>query len=245
MANCDFPLLDLSLAQALEVVSSPAKKRRRSSSADDAGIGHDVQRQLDIEDIPEEKEVSEEVEEKGVVRVESSGADKENDVRNVSEPDTDSMRKKSSKKAAPAAAAPSKPAVKTLTEDEKLSLLAAASTSVPKGRPKSGRFWKSERDRFKSVVKSRGLKQSLQQRQKAKEEKLAARKLQQEIKDEKSRRAQELRQRQEENKRRREENARKSEVVQVIRNSAKIKRMKKKQLRQLVKRDTLAMTASK
>ena len=50
-----------------------------------------------------------------------------------------------------------------------------ASSSVPKGKCKSGRFWKSERDRFRSTIKSRGLKQSLQQRIKAKEEKERAR----------------------------------------------------------------------
>ena len=50
-----------------------------------------------------------------------------------------------------------------------------ASTSVPKGKCKSGRFWKSERDRFRSTIKSRGLKQSLQQRVRAKEEKERAR----------------------------------------------------------------------
>ena len=50
-----------------------------------------------------------------------------------------------------------------------------ASSSVPKGKCKSGRFWKSERDRFRSTIKSRGLKQSLQQRMRAKEEKERAR----------------------------------------------------------------------
>ena len=50
-----------------------------------------------------------------------------------------------------------------------------ASSSVPKGKCKSGRFWKSERDRFRSTIKSRGLKQSLQQRIRIKEEKAMAR----------------------------------------------------------------------
>ena len=50
-----------------------------------------------------------------------------------------------------------------------------AGSSVPKGKCKSGRFWKSERDRFRSTIKSRGLKQSLQQRIRAKEEKERAR----------------------------------------------------------------------
>ena len=32
------------------------------------------------------------------------------------------------------------------------------------GNKKSGRFWKSDRDRFRSVVKSKGLKESAQKR---------------------------------------------------------------------------------
>lgn len=61
--------------------------------------------------------------------------------------------------------------------------------------------------------------------------------LSQSLKDERKRQNEEKRLRREENKRRRMENERRAEIVQIINNPAKLKRMRKKQLRMIEKRD--------
>merc|ERR1712228_958029 len=95
-----------------------------------------------------------------------------------------------------------------------------APKQIPRQKPKSGKFWKEERSAFRSLKKDKGQRLSFDQRLAMKEE--------------------EMRKKIEENKAKKMENERKAEQFQVIKNPAKIKRMKKKQLRQLEKRDILA-----
>ena len=83
-------------------------------------------------------------------------------------------------------------------------------------RRKSGRFWKSERDRFKSVIKTKGIKQSYEQKKMIKEAQKKAKVYEQSLKDATKQKKVELRMRQEENQKKRLENQRKTEVVQQV-----------------------------
>lgn len=122
----------------------------------------------------------------------------------------------------------------SMADDRKLK----HSRDMALGRNKSGRFWKSQRDRFKANIKVKGLHQvSAQKRIAQKEQLLRVKAYEKSLKDDVKRSREEKRQRAEENKKRRDENDKKNETVQVIKNPAKMKRMKKKQLRMLAKRD--------
>ncbi|XP_061586462.1 coiled-coil domain-containing protein 86 [Cololabis saira] len=114
--------------------------------------------------------------------------------------------------------------------------------AVPLGKPKSGRVWKDRnKQRFSALVRDKPLNSSWEKKMAAKREKQLLKQYSVKLTEEKARQKEEKRLRREENLKRRAENERKSEIVQVIRNTTKIKRMKKKQLRKIEKRDTLAL----
>ncbi|XP_058462706.1 coiled-coil domain-containing protein 86 [Malaya genurostris] len=107
---------------------------------------------------------------------------------------------------------------------------------IPRGMPKSGRIWKNQKEKFSTVKKSiRG--KATAKHLAYREEMKQIKELSRSIKEERKQQNEEKKQRQIENKRRRLENERKSEIVQIIKNPAKLKRMRKKQLRQIEKRD--------
>ncbi|XP_032008887.1 coiled-coil domain-containing protein 86 [Hylobates moloch] len=113
---------------------------------------------------------------------------------------------------------------------------------IPKGKPKSGRVWKDRsKKRFSQMLQDKPLRTSWQRKMKERQERKLAKDFARHLEEEKERRRQEKKQRRAENLKRRLENERKAEVVQVIRNPAKLKRAKKKQLRSIEKRDTLAL----
>merc|ERR1712129_501014 len=94
--------------------------------------------------------------------------------------------------------------------------------NIPRQKPKSGKFWKEGRQQFRQIKRDKGKKFTFEQRMKKKEE---------------------MRKKNAETKAKKLENERKSEQFQVIKNPAKIKRMKKKQLRQLEKRDLVTVSS--
>jgi len=109
-------------------------------------------------------------------------------------------------------------------------------TNPVRGKPKSGRVWKSQKNRLSSVINVKSLHKPWSVRTKERAEMLSVKKFQQELKEAAEQEKQAKKLRREENLKRREENALKSEIVQKITNTAKIKKMKKKQLRQIKKR---------
>ncbi|XP_037697085.1 coiled-coil domain-containing protein 86 [Choloepus didactylus] len=113
---------------------------------------------------------------------------------------------------------------------------------IPKGKPKSGRVWKDRsKKRFSQMVQDKPLRTSWQRKMKERQERKLAKDFARHLEEEKEKRRQEKKQRRAENLKRRLENERKAEIVQVIRNPTKLKRAKKKQLRSIEKRDTLAL----
>ncbi|XP_076626147.1 coiled-coil domain-containing protein 86 [Colletes latitarsis] len=110
---------------------------------------------------------------------------------------------------------------------------------IPKGKPKSGRIWKEQKTRFSSIVKTRGIHRSFEKKQKLRDDLKRVKEMSRAIKAQKEADKEAKKQRRITNLKRAEENRKKGEVVQVITNTAKLKKIKKKQLRTIEKRDTL------
>ncbi|KAM8807355.1 coiled-coil domain-containing protein 86 [Eudromia elegans] len=119
---------------------------------------------------------------------------------------------------------------------------AAAPLQIPRGRPKSGRVWKDpNKKRFSHMVQDKPLRTSWQRKMLERRERRLVKELARQLQEGKQKEREEKKRRREENLKRRLANERKAEIVQVIRNPLKLKRAKKKQLRRVEKRDTLAL----
>lgn len=93
--------------------------------------------------------------------------------------------------------------------------------------------------RFSDVVRDKPLHTSWKRKMKEREEKQRIKSLALQLQEQRKQEKEEKKRRREDNLKRRQENERKAEIIQVIKNPARIKRMKKKQLRRIEKRDTL------
>ncbi|XP_017055787.1 coiled-coil domain-containing protein 86 [Drosophila ficusphila] len=109
--------------------------------------------------------------------------------------------------------------------------------SIPRGQPKSNRPWKTPKQKFSKIKKTVN-RLSFEKKTALRDELRYIKERSKEIKDKRKEDAVQKHQRRVENAERRLANERRSEVVQVIKNPAKLKRMKKKQMRMIEKRDT-------
>lgn len=92
--------------------------------------------------------------------------------------------------------------------------------------------------RFSKVVKTKGIRPDFQKKTALRIELKRTKDLSKQLLEQIKEKEQTKKERRRENIKRAEENKKKSEIVQVITNTAKLKRMKKKQLRFIEKRDT-------
>ncbi|XP_072390332.1 coiled-coil domain-containing protein 86 [Diabrotica undecimpunctata] len=114
--------------------------------------------------------------------------------------------------------------------------------AVPRGKPKSGRIWKSERKKFSSVIKTKGIKSSFERKEALRQKLKQVKELTNSLKAAKQEEKEKKKERRRANLKKQEENRLKSEVVQVITNTKKLKKTKKKHLRNIEKRDTTVVS---
>ncbi|XP_075157156.1 coiled-coil domain-containing protein 86 [Haematobia irritans] len=107
---------------------------------------------------------------------------------------------------------------------------------IPRGQPKSNRPWKTPKTKFSTIQKSKP-RLSFEKKLELRNEMRAIKERSREIKEARKEAAVAKQQRRVENAERRLANERRAEIVQVIKNPAKLKRMKKKQMRLIEKRD--------
>ncbi|XP_076802796.1 coiled-coil domain-containing protein 86-like [Clavelina lepadiformis] len=118
--------------------------------------------------------------------------------------------------------------------------------SEQRGVPKSGRRWKVVRPaRFSSMQKDKPLRSTWQKKMQKKAAAKSVKQYESELTETRRQEKIEYRKRVEAHRKTKEENQKKSEIVEVITNPAKIKRMKKKQLRKIEKRDTSGVKTKK
>ncbi|XP_001355493.2 coiled-coil domain-containing protein 86 [Drosophila pseudoobscura] len=126
--------------------------------------------------------------------------------------------------------------VETTSQKKASSKKSKLPVNVPRGQPKSKRPWKTPKQKF-STIKKTVNRLSFEKKVALRDELRYIKEKSKEIKSQRKEAAVQRHQRRVENAERRLANERRSEIVQVIKNPSKIKRMKKKQMRMIEKRD--------
>ncbi|KAI8915484.1 hypothetical protein DFJ77DRAFT_462826 [Powellomyces hirtus] len=117
---------------------------------------------------------------------------------------------------------------------------AAPSTAKPgvdhsvRGKPVSGKVWKTQQTKRHTSMKPRMLQQGWDKQMEERKRQQIVKTIENELKEQTAAAKQKKREAEKERLKRKEENERKGEVVQKV-SAAKLKRMKKKQLRQIRK----------
>nr|CAH7760188.1 unnamed protein product [Callosobruchus chinensis] len=95
---------------------------------------------------------------------------------------------------------------------------------APRGKPKSGKVWKSEKKKFSSIIKTRGIRNCFSKKQELKAKLKHVKELSDSIKAAKQAEKEMKKQRRRDNLKRQEANQKRSEIVQVITNTKKLKK---------------------
>ncbi|XP_065364120.1 coiled-coil domain-containing protein 86 [Calliphora vicina] len=125
---------------------------------------------------------------------------------------------------------------KTIEKLKKPKTIKKPENAIPRGQPKSNRPWKTPKEKFSSVKKTQP-RLTFEKKMELRNEMRAIKEKSRELKEARKEAAVAKHQRRIENAERRLANERRAEVVQVIKNPSKLKRMKKKQMRLIQKRD--------
>ncbi|XP_037938560.1 coiled-coil domain-containing protein 86-like [Teleopsis dalmanni] len=129
-----------------------------------------------------------------------------------------------------------KEATKTVPQLKNKKNAGKKSSEIPRGMPKSGRPWKTPKTKFTSIKKTVN-RNSFEKKLELRNQLRHIKEMSKEIKEQRKEAAVEKHKRRQENAERRLANERRSEVVQIIKNPSKLKRLRKKQMRQIEKRD--------
>merc|ERR1711875_116566 len=106
-----------------------------------------------------------------------------------------------------------------------------------RGRPKSGRFWKTtQTQRCSAMKQDKGGKKTWDTKVAERLKKKLEKEYEKNLKEEKKKKMEILKKREKEKREKKRENEKKGEVVIPIKDTTKIKRMKKKQLKYIQKR---------